>query len=157
MIMDEKDIMIEILHRLPLKSLLISKCVCRLCNHLISDPIFISSYWLRNPQHQVSGFFLQKPRSHLFLSWTMIKGFVHHIPAMAFFYAAVFDARKYYICKPPTQQYHQLPKPERKIVFGINIAYDPILSPHYKIIWPFKYLLWCDEDGEWLFRLIFLD
>lgn len=159
MIMDEKDIMIEILHRLPLKSLLISKCVCRLWNHLISDPIFISNYSRRNPQHHVSGFFLQK---FLFLEQYSKLEFITcegqddaaPEPSLCFIeddqgvciqhscnglllcssFRCHEDDRKYYICKPTTKQYHQLPKPGCKIVFGINIAYDPTISPHYKII-----------------------
>ncbi|THG19452.1 F-box/kelch-repeat protein At3g06240-like [Camellia sinensis] len=40
------DIIVDILHRLPVKSLLRFRCVCKTFRHLISNPTFISSHLL---------------------------------------------------------------------------------------------------------------
>ncbi|KAB2060216.1 hypothetical protein ES319_A10G001800v1 [Gossypium barbadense] len=58
--MNNSDVMSDILLRLPLKDLVGCKCVCKWWNTLISDPIFKLNYSLRNPQYNISGFFLQK-------------------------------------------------------------------------------------------------
>ncbi|AES92667.1 putative F-box domain-containing protein [Medicago truncatula] len=38
------DLLLEILYRLPVKSLMILKCVCKPLNALISDPIFAKDH-----------------------------------------------------------------------------------------------------------------
>ncbi|WCJ37165.1 F-box and associated interaction domains-containing protein [Euphorbia peplus] len=156
---NNNDMMIDILLRLPLKCLLQSKCVCKWWNHLIRDPLFISSYSRRNPQHQISGFFLQK---FLFLELYSRLEFIRFEgevdaspqPSLSFIqddkgvciqsscnglllcssFRCHEEDRKYYICKPTTKQYQLLPELNCKTVFAIDIAYDPRLSPHYKII-----------------------
>nr|POE97406.1 f-box protein [Quercus suber] len=157
---EDPDVMIEILRRLPLKSLLRSRCVCKWWNHLISEPLFISNYTLCNPQHQVSGFYMQ---TFLFLSMNPELRFIPCTdqidaapsPSLSFiedengvcinhscnglllcssFRCCLEEERKYYICKPTTRQYKPLPRPACNTVNGISIAFDPKRSPHYKVI-----------------------
>ncbi|XVF86244.1 hypothetical protein PTKIN_Ptkin18bG0024900 [Pterospermum kingtungense] len=153
------DVMTDILLRLPLKTLVGCKCVCKWWNNLISDPVFKSNYSRRNPQYHVSGFFLQK---FLFLElYSKLLFFpcegrldAAPQPSLSFIgddkgvriqhssngllvcssFRCVEEDREYYICKPTTKQYFPLPNPKCKTVFGINIAYDPNRSPHYKIV-----------------------
>ncbi|KAF8389478.1 hypothetical protein HHK36_026173 [Tetracentron sinense] len=155
-----KDVMIDVLSRLPLKSLLKSKCVCKCWNSLISDPIFIHTYSRRNPHHFVFGLFLQKffflemysdlefitlggdansaPKTSL--SFIQDKRGVHirhscnGLLVCSSFRCSMID-RIYYICKPTTKQYLVLPtRPGTRAVLGINVAFDPNRSPHYKVI-----------------------
>ncbi|KAM3702035.1 hypothetical protein ACJW30_05G222100 [Castanea mollissima] len=157
---EDPDVMIDILRRLPLKSLLRSRCVCKWWNHLISEPLFISNYTLCNSQHQVSGFYMQK---FLFLSMNPELRFIPCTgqidaapsPSLSFiedengvcinhscnglllcssFRCCLEEERKYYICKPTTRQYKPLPRPACNTVNGISIAFDPKRSPHYKVI-----------------------
>ncbi|XVF23311.1 hypothetical protein REPUB_Repub13aG0026300 [Reevesia pubescens] len=153
------DIMIGILQRLPLKTLMGCKCVCKLWNDLISNPVFRSNYSRRNPQYHVSGFFLQKflfLELHSKLLFFPCEGQSDAAPkpSLCFIeddkgvriqhscngilvcssFRCLEEDRVYYICTPTTKQYHPLPNPECGILFGINIAYDPNKSPYYKIV-----------------------
>ncbi|XP_030546940.2 F-box protein At5g07610-like [Rhodamnia argentea] len=56
----EEDVLTSILVRLPLKTLLRCKLVCRRWRHLISDPIFVSDYSCRHARLHSSGFYLQR-------------------------------------------------------------------------------------------------
>lgn len=155
--------MTNILQRLPLKTLVGCKCVCKCWNHLISDPVFKSNYSKRNPQYHVSGFFMQKFLfSELYseLLFFPCEGLLDAAPkpSLAFIgdkngvriqhscnglllcssIRCKEEDREYYICKPTTKQYFPLPNPDCGEVFGINIAYDPNRSPHYKIVCIFE-------------------
>ncbi|KAK4838842.1 hypothetical protein QYF36_016879 [Acer negundo] len=153
------DVMFNILVRLPLKSLLQCKCVCKLWQNLISDPVFISNYSRQHPQYQVSGFYLEKylllqlHSELLFIPW---EGQDEAVPetSLSFIgddngiyikhscnglllcssFRCHDEDREYYICKPTTKQYLSLPKPPCEKVLGISIAYDPNKSPHYQVI-----------------------
>ncbi|KAK6911178.1 F-box domain, partial [Dillenia turbinata] len=153
------DLMVEILSRLPLKSLLSSECVCKCWYKLISDPIFISRYSLRNPEHHVAGFYLQR---FCFFDWYSKLEFITFdgekdaapYPSLSFIEdeaGVVFEHScnglllcrssrchdedwKFYICKPTTKQYHLLPQPDCRKVFGISISYDPKISQHYIVV-----------------------
>ncbi|KAK3219044.1 hypothetical protein Dsin_013014 [Dipteronia sinensis] len=153
------DEMFNILVRLPLKSLLQCKCVCKWWQNLISDPVFISNYSRQHPQYQVSGFYLEKylflqlHSELLFIPWDgqdeavpetslsfigddngiYIKHSCNGLLLCSSFRCHDED-REYYICKPTTKQYLPLPKPPCKKVLGISIAYDPNKSPHYQVI-----------------------
>ncbi|XP_041001704.1 F-box protein At5g07610-like [Juglans microcarpa x Juglans regia] len=153
------DVMIEIFNRLPLKSLMRVRCVCKWWNQIISDPLFISNYSSCNPQYQVSGFYLQKYlflRMYSGLRFIPCTGQVDAAPkpSLSFIddengvcikhscnglllcssFRCHEEDRKYYICKPTTKQYMPLPGPQCKTVFGISIAFNPQNSPHYQVI-----------------------
>ncbi|KAG6733052.1 hypothetical protein I3842_01G207600 [Carya illinoinensis] len=143
------DVMIEIFSRLPLKSLLRVRCVCKWWNQIISDPVFISNYSSCNPQYKVSGFYLEK---YLFLKMYSGLRFITCAgqvdaapkPSLSFIdgengvcikhscnglllcssFRCHEEDRKYYICKPTTKQYMPLPGPQCKTVFGISIAFN---------------------------------
>ncbi|KAF8389477.1 hypothetical protein HHK36_026172 [Tetracentron sinense] len=154
-----KDVMIDILSRLPITSLLKSKCVCKWWYCLISDPVFIHSYSRRNPHHFVSGLFLQKflfLQRYSDLQFIMLDGEANSAPktSLSFIedergvhirhscngvlvcssFRCQEKDRIYYICKPTTKQYLVLSRPEGRAIFGINVAFDPNRSPHYKVI-----------------------
>lgn len=142
------DVMIEILSRLPLKSLLRVRCVC-----IISDPLFISNYSSRNPQYRVSGFYLQK---FLFLRLYSGLRFIPCTgqedaapqPSLSFIddengvcikhscnglllcssFRCHEEDRKYYICVPSTKQYIPLPGPQCKTVFDILALHLTLLT-----------------------------
>uniref|UniRef100_A0A2P2JME5 Uncharacterized protein n=1 Tax=Rhizophora mucronata TaxID=61149 RepID=A0A2P2JME5_RHIMU len=158
-IMNENDAMIDILLRLPLRSLLQCRCVCKWWKCLISDPIFISNYSCQNPELHSSGFFIQKFllfEPHPRLEFVACKGEIDAAPepSLSFIeddkgvciqhscnglllcssFRCHEEDRKYYVCKPTTKQCWSLPKPSCKTVFGTNIIYDPCVSLHYKII-----------------------
>lgn len=151
--------MIEIFTRLPLKSLLRVRCVCKWWNQIISNPLFISNYSSSNPQYQVSGFYLQKYlflRMYSGLRFISCAGQVDAAPkpSLSFIddengvcikhscnglllcssFRCHEEDRHYYICKPTTKQYMPLPGPRSKAVFGISIVFNPQNSPHYQII-----------------------
>ncbi|KAJ8760053.1 hypothetical protein K2173_010909 [Erythroxylum novogranatense] len=153
------DIMIEVLLRLPLISLLQSRCVCKWWKNLISDPVFISEYSRRNPHRRVWGFFLQKflmCEIYSKLEFITCKGETDSAPKpnLSFIeddngvriqhscngilicssFRCHEEDRKYYICIPATKQYKPLPKPDCNSVYSINIAYDPQVSPDHKVI-----------------------
>jgi F-box interacting protein len=156
----DPDVIIEILMRLPLKSLLRFRCVCKWWNQIISDPLFISNYTRCNPQHQVSGFYMQKflllrldselrfipctgqlgaaPNPSLSFiedeNGVCIKHSCNGLLLCSSLRCCLEQERKYYLCKPTTKQYMPLPRPECKKVFGISIAFDPKNSPHYQVI-----------------------
>ncbi|KAA8541520.1 hypothetical protein F0562_022672 [Nyssa sinensis] len=153
------DVFIEILIRLPIKSLLKCKCVCKWWRHLISDPFFIRKYSLRNPHHRVSGFYLQKfllLQLYSELKFIAFDGQNEAAPqpSLSFIedergvciqhscngllicssFRCHEEDRIYYICKPTTKQYFPLPRVECKTVICINIAFDPNKSPNYSMI-----------------------
>uniref|UniRef100_A0A2N9HU30 F-box domain-containing protein n=1 Tax=Fagus sylvatica TaxID=28930 RepID=A0A2N9HU30_FAGSY len=136
----DPDVIIEILMRLPLKSLLRFRCVCKWWNQIISDPLFISNYTRCNPQHQVSGFYMQKflflrlyselrfipctgqlgaaPNPSLSFiedeNGVCIKHSCNGLLLCSSFRCCLEQERKYYLCKPTTKQYMPLPRPECK-------------------------------------------
>ncbi|KAK0597905.1 hypothetical protein LWI29_029675 [Acer saccharum] len=153
------DVMFNILVRLPLKSLLQCKCVCKLWQNLISDPVFIFNYSRQHPQYQVSGFYLEKylflqlHSELLFIPWegqdeavpeTSLsfigddKGIYIKHSCNGLLLCSSFrchdEDREYYVCKPTTKQYLPLLKPPCEKVLGISIAYDPNKSPNYQVI-----------------------
>ncbi|CAK9146124.1 unnamed protein product [Ilex paraguariensis] len=155
----ENDVMVEILTRLPIKSILKAKCVCKSWYRLLSDPIFISDYSRQNPHLRVSGFYLQK---FLFLElfselrFIVFDGQIDIAPepSLSFIedeegvcirhscnglliccsFRCHEEDRIYYICMPTTKQYFSLPRLDCRTVFGINIAFDPSKSPHFHVI-----------------------
>lgn len=129
----DNDVMIEILIRLPLKSLLKFKCVCKWWCRLTSDPVFLSNYSHLNPNHYVSGFYLQKllflqmyselqfitfdgendvaPNPKPSLSFIEDEGgvFIRH-SCNSLLLCSSFRCLEadhiYYVCKPTTKRYH---------------------------------------------------
>ncbi|KAK9281922.1 hypothetical protein L1049_004830 [Liquidambar formosana] len=159
MILNDNDVIIEILSRLPLLALLRFKSVCKWWYHLISDPIFISNYTRRNPHHRVFGLFLQK---FFFLQMNSDLEFITlggktdaaPEPSLSFIedesgvcidhssrgllicssFRCHETDRTYYVCKPTTKQYIALPRPGCQRVIGINIAFDARSLPPYQVI-----------------------
>ncbi|XP_010249169.1 PREDICTED: F-box protein At5g07610-like [Nelumbo nucifera] len=156
---NDNDVMREVLSRLPIKSLLSCKCVCKWWNFLISDPIFAWNYVNRNPHLFVSGFFLQKLlylQLYPDLEFVTLDGTIDAAPEASLSFIndekgvliqhscngllccsssrCHENDRVYYICKPTTKQYTVLPRPMATTVFGINIAFDPSKTLDYKVV-----------------------
>ncbi|XP_031270931.1 F-box protein At5g07610-like [Pistacia vera] len=160
MLLNDNDAIISILIRLPLKMLIQCKLVCKWWHNLISDPVFIATYSRQNPQHYVSGLYLQK---FLFLKlYSELEFFPyegnHDVaakPSLSFiedsngvcirdscnglllcssFRCSNEEERKYYICQPTTKQYFSLPKPPCEKVVAINIVCNLKRSPYYQVV-----------------------
>ncbi|KAJ7970617.1 F-box protein [Quillaja saponaria] len=160
---NNEDILIEILLRLPIKSLLKFKSVCKQWLSLISNPNFSN---LRNPFHtSASGLFLRRKSFLLSPQFDFVD--FNHNPIAAPSYApfkslpspsgikilqscnglllcSCFQQgnrpkTNYYIYNPTTKQYYVLPpfgssNGGRRILFGVSLAFDPFKSPHYKVV-----------------------
>ncbi|KAK9292584.1 hypothetical protein L1049_020558 [Liquidambar formosana] len=157
------DLLTEILRRLPLKSLLKFKSVSKPWLSLICNPHFsrrrnpnsISGLFLQ--RYTPDGCFVDpkfdfvplddcKPELAPFRSLPFVDGrsgirLVHSCNGLLCCFTLgvnVFD-RRYYIYNPTTRQYTQLhnirncDRPQ-SAVMGVNLAFDPSKSPHYKVV-----------------------
>lgn len=155
-IANNADLLTEILVCLPVKSLVRFKFVSKHWESLISSPQFCRC--LYPDSHKVSGLLILHKRSNLinpehdfvplrnetigapFKSLT----FVNHPSGLRILQSCrgllfcsslrnkKFD-HDYYIFNPTTKQFVELPQPGGR-VYGINIAYDPEKSLHYKVV-----------------------
>ncbi|XP_075504241.1 F-box protein At5g07610-like [Primulina tabacum] len=147
------DVWIEILLWLPAKSLIRCKSVCKLWLSLISNLHFSRLHALRHPKPQPS-LLMHTGRASQYLFYfhpilnRTAKLIPYHIPlpnpkilsscnGLLLLQCDDLPRKDYYIYNPTTRE-------SRKIlltandgfptVMGINLAFDPSKSPHYKVV-----------------------
>lgn len=157
-----QDLMVEILLRLPIKSLIRFKVVSKKWHSLITNPKFC---YLRNPDpNPAIGLFLpcsgfradgsfefvpfsnQKSRNSPFdkLNFTKDPSGIKILQScngllLCCSSRARKHNRKYYVYNPTTKKFSTLPKFEpgtgiRNRIRGMSLAFDPTKSPHYKVV-----------------------
>ncbi|XP_022744561.1 F-box protein At5g07610-like [Durio zibethinus] len=152
-----QDLLTEILLRLPTKSLIKFKCVSRQWFSIISDPEFCFSH---TRHHQSNGFlsptaFLLKGVCFTPPSEFSIIPLKHYSNVPFFHYINESDVKilqscnglllcesyrqSYLICNPTTKNFRRLYCPRYSAYnfltkFFVNLAFDPLRSPDYKII-----------------------
>ncbi|KAF8369587.1 hypothetical protein HHK36_032391 [Tetracentron sinense] len=156
-IADNDDLMTEILSRLPVKSLVKFKSVCKRWLSLISNPHFCHIHCRGNPL-SVSGLFLHKHSSLIKPEFDFVPfdGNATGIPFRSlsfiddatgikmvgscnglFCISCLKDSERrhtHYIYNPATKQHTTLPRPVGTNVVALNLAFDPSKSPHYKAV-----------------------
>ncbi|XP_044487049.1 F-box protein At5g07610-like [Mangifera indica] len=160
MLLNDNDAIINILIRLPLRTLIQCKTVCKWWHNLISNPVFIATYSQQNPHHYFSGFYLQKflflelyseleflpyegnhaavPRPSLSFiednNGVCIRDSCNGLLLCSSFRCCNEEERMFYVCKPTTKQFFPLPKPPSDQIIAINVVYNPKKSPYYQIV-----------------------
>lgn len=163
-ILDCEDVLIEIFLELPLKDVLRLKCVSNQYRRIISDPLFGYLYYKNNPvTHSLSGFLLYHScwpfnSRHNFVYLDQ----PHNLPRNPFGSLIDFDENSgihriwscnglfclwlarhkiatcdFYICNPTTYKSIKLPnlsRPSNSRILSMNIAFDPKMSPFYKVV-----------------------
>ncbi|OMO52221.1 hypothetical protein COLO4_37360 [Corchorus olitorius] len=150
-IANSHDLLIEILVRLPLKSLVRFKSVSEGWNSVISDPYFsrrlfphISGLIIEklytlddNPQYQLIP--LTSPgklTDNASLNFSLPKGFKIVQSCHGLLLCRKGDS-SYYIYNPTTKQFVSLPPnldTRNSKTNYLNLAFDPTKSPHYKVV-----------------------
>ncbi|EOY10417.1 F-box family protein, putative [Theobroma cacao] len=181
-----QDLLTEILLRLPTKSLIKFKCVSKQWLFIISDPDFCLSH---TRHHHSNGFLsptalLLKGDCYTPPSEFAIVPLKHYSKVPFFHYIIDPDIkilqscngllicessrRSYLICNPTTKSFWRLHPPSNSYYnflskFCVNLAFDPLRSPHYKIIciWensrePYKFNLdvFSSETDSWSISII---
>ncbi|XP_026404832.1 F-box protein At5g07610-like isoform X2 [Papaver somniferum] len=154
------DLSTEILLRLPLKSLLELKYVSKQWLSLISQPHFVRLHCLQN-RPSINGLFLVKPSYGKIQEFEFIFLDGKHtepvpIKTLAFVndpaglrveqscngllccssFQSHISKRIYYIYNPATKHYRMIPT--SRMICSVSLAYDPLKSPHYKVIFIWK-------------------
>ncbi|KAK6117858.1 hypothetical protein DH2020_048400 [Rehmannia glutinosa] len=143
------DLLINIILRLPIKSLLPSELVCKHWNSLISNPGFLESnsavglffQFCDGPWHAYIPFSVDESRGPPFVDGL---DFIENPSDMKILQSCnglllccndwAFNCRvKYYVCNPTTKQYSTLPVVPKK-QRGLSLLFDPSRSPYYKIV-----------------------
>ncbi|XP_038877127.1 F-box protein At5g07610-like [Benincasa hispida] len=155
-VLNNDDLFIEILLRLPIQSLLTFKSVSKRWLSLISNPDFSHRRTTSHPSTP-SGIFFPRPRpkSPAFdflnltanpsrapfesLNFTDEKhGFVILQSCNGLFLCSSNNGnywrRDYYVHNPTTNHFTKLPKLQAGTVFGLTLAFDPSRSSDYKVI-----------------------
>ncbi|XP_027352690.1 F-box protein At5g07610-like [Abrus precatorius] len=137
------DTLSEILLRLPAKSLLQLKCVCKQWLTLISDPNFCHSHSLHNstpcalllsyshnlyvlpltptsPTRLLSLDFLNRPHLSVVRSCNGL--------------LLCHSNSTYFVCNPTTRKFHTLTLPSPHQPRALYLAFDPSTSPHYQLL-----------------------
>ncbi|KAK6945203.1 F-box domain [Dillenia turbinata] len=149
------DLLTEILLRTPVKSLIRFKSVSKRWFSLISDHHFSLNHTLRNPSLSSHGLILHRPQQNQ-LVFVPLSQSLSSPPCSSLNFAhdsvkilqschgllccssvlTINKSRNYYIYNPTTKQFSTLPrlKYENSTVFGVNLAYNPMKSPHYEVI-----------------------
>ncbi|XVF56765.1 hypothetical protein PTKIN_Ptkin06aG0146000 [Pterospermum kingtungense] len=153
-----RDLLTEILLRLPTKSLIKFKCVSRQWLSIVSDPDFCLSH---TRHHQSNGFLsptalLLKGDCFTPPSEFSIVPLKHYSKVPFFHYILDSDVKilqscnglllcessrrsLYLICNPTTKSFRRLYPPSDSYYnflskFYVSLAFDPLKSPYYKII-----------------------
>ncbi|XP_073101098.1 F-box protein At5g07610 [Elaeis guineensis] len=150
----------EILSRLPEKSVLRFKCVCRQWLALASDPLFLDAHTRRNPL-TVSGFLIHEIGSGRLSSYSVDGGasavlpdpslsYLDHLFAESCGFAVCQSCNGLLLCRsrspllsssqflvnPTTMQYRQIPNPPTDVYpfkYQFMLAFDPSTSLRYRI------------------------
>ncbi|GJR74135.1 F-box protein-like protein [Tanacetum coccineum] len=177
------DLLIEILLRLPLISLRLFKSVSKRWLSLIADPNF-TLLRSKNPNiDPPSGFFLQQPsassefayvaldaripgaQSPLITTFTfdLNSDYIEVLQACNGLMLCCIRPDKFYAYNPTVNRYKMLPLPNvwepNRIISDMAIAFDPKISPHYKVLYPIedysnndipvRVEIYTSETGEW--------
>lgn len=153
------DLLIEILLRVPITSLLCFKTVSKRWLSIITHPHFSVLYPNRaiglvltcpyslpaKPQYDYVHFDKKNPSKPPFKNLK----FINDSSGISVLQscnglmlcsnsASRLAKRNYYVCNPTTKHYTTLPKSllqtENSKIHGISLAFDPLKSPHYKVI-----------------------
>ncbi|XP_057972835.1 F-box protein At5g07610 [Malania oleifera] len=158
------DLLTEILIWLPVRSLMKFKSVSRRWLSIITNPYFAHlrnrahkatdttasalflhrSSLLMNPEFEFVSIVAEDPFPAPFRFLT----FVHDPRGVKILqscngllcccsFRASRPKRNFYVCNPTTKQYTTLPRinrPKFSTIFGVNLAFDPSKSPHYKVV-----------------------
>ncbi|KAH0727717.1 F-box protein At5g07610-like [Solanum tuberosum] len=156
------DLLIEILLRVPIRSLLCFKTVSKRWLSIITNPQFSilchlnpnpaiglllpSAYSLPiNPQFDYVHFDKKNPLKPPFKNLKFIKN-SSGISVLQSCNGLILCSNSpsrlakanYYVCNPTTKHYTTLPKSvletENSKIHGISLAFDPLKSPHYKVV-----------------------
>ncbi|KAH1032918.1 hypothetical protein J1N35_045092 [Gossypium stocksii] len=156
---NNQDLLAQILLRLPAKSLIKFKCVSKQWLSLISNPQFCLSHTrhqgdegflhptalLLKVQYIVSPEFDVVPLKHFsqvpFFHYISTSGLDILQSCNGLFVCEALDddlnVSGYFICNPTTKQFKKLSflqNPIKDCEFYVSLAFDPLQSPHYKII-----------------------
>ncbi|XP_038996739.1 F-box protein At5g07610-like isoform X2 [Hibiscus syriacus] len=133
------DLLTQLLLRLPTKSLLKFKCVSKQWLSLISDPQFCLSH--TRHQHRDGDRYLE-PTALLLTVQCIASPEFDVVPLKH--YKSVDgddedndnDVYGYSICNPTTKKFKKLsfPRNPKDYEFYVSLAFDPLKSPHYKVI-----------------------
>ncbi|KAL8463086.1 hypothetical protein ACS0TY_033128 [Phlomoides rotata] len=142
-ISDLVDLLLEILLRVPAKSLIIAKSVSKQWHSLISDASFRKLHSRRHRKAQAS--FLLHVSSQFFHFDPTRKNFV---PFNLKFDGATilqtcnslllvecgYPYKDYYVYNPTTGESRNLMVPKDRCLRCLFLAFDPLKSPHYKVV-----------------------
>ncbi|GLT28673.1 hypothetical protein SLA2020_035850 [Shorea laevis] len=153
-----EDLLTEILLRLPPISLLRFRSVSRSWLSLISSTRFCHLHTFLRPTPKISGVFLRKsPTEFQFLSLNSsnaspfpfkFHGFVEDPAGIKILqscnglllcssFCKIGAIRTYYVYNPTIHRSSSIPPiigDVSKVIFGVNLAFEPLKSPHYKLI-----------------------
>ncbi|XVF77331.1 hypothetical protein PTKIN_Ptkin14bG0034400 [Pterospermum kingtungense] len=159
MVAANQDLLTEILFRLPVKSLLKSKCVSKTWLSLISEPQFAAKHTHLHVNIAPSGlYFYGSPFGFLDFdtNQNMLK-----VPSLSFLNVSGIEILQschglllllcrfssednnnssgftYCVCIPTTKNFMTVPLPyatPNRSIAGINLAFDPSKSTHFKVI-----------------------
>ncbi|KAL9231144.1 hypothetical protein vseg_006402 [Gypsophila vaccaria] len=171
-----EDLIAEIFIRLPASALARCKWVSKHWLSFVSNPAFIRKHTLTYPP-SLSGLFLipRQPSQCQKVHYTALN---HTRPALPFVeflnfrgFQIVHSCRgllicrseseqSYYVCNPTTRQLRLLPECSslRTDEVAVNLVFDPLKSPHYKVVCleklygqqsNYKSSLYSSETGVW--------
>lgn len=154
-----EEITFEILARLPARDIARIRCVCKQWLSLTSKSSFIQYHYARNLQQCTAGFFLSDRMigANYFLLNVKPPGLpdpsLSFIPIADNNEAQIFietscngfiicyrtvkrsvRGSSYYVCNPNTREFVELPLPKEVNRHHLSLAFDPLKSPHYKVV-----------------------
>ena len=167
------DNLYEIFLRLPATSLLRFQCVCKYWSSVISDSAFriehsrFQKFLYPNP----NAILLQDFSSHAFqlipikdnkkvpfFTYLGVSEIKIESSCNGLLLLSSSSIQKYFVCNPTTKEFKVLaPFPSNIVPYAAcSLAYDPSISPHYKVICihqdnvPFVIAVYSSERGSWI-------
>ncbi|ONK59317.1 uncharacterized protein A4U43_C08F5200 [Asparagus officinalis] len=151
------DLLVEILSRLPVKSLYRFACVSKSWNAIITNN---NGYYRKKLPSPLPGVFYEvgdefdedsvyvsTPTNHLLQEDSIgfdiksVLGFLpqHHkllvqSTCNGLILCSTRPDKCLYVCNPATKRYHKIPEPADDHPYQMALAFDPRLSPHYKVV-----------------------